>query len=122
MLADKPEVRSEVMGRREDGHGQVGLRRKALMLFAALTLVALVVGSIFGDKGLIDVWEQRRRTQDLEHEVDALRAENARLSEEIRALRTDARAIERLAREQLGLARPDETVFLVTGPQGGARP
>lgn len=122
MLDDKPEVKSEAMSRRDESQGQVGLRRKALLLFAGLALVALVVGSIFGDKGLLDVWEQRRRTQDLEHEVDALRAENARLSEEIRALRTDARAIERLAREQLGLARPDETVFLVTDPEGAARP
>ena len=124
MLADKPEVRSEVMGGTREGlgRGQVGLRRKALLLFAVLALAALVVGSIFGDKGLLEVWEQRRRTEALEHEVDELRAENARLSEQIRALRSDERAIERLAREQLGLARPGETVFLVTGPTDASRP
>jgi cell division protein FtsB len=124
MLADKPEVRSEAMGGAREGlgRGQVGLRRKALLLFAVLALAALVVGSIFGDKGLLEVWEQRRRTEALAHEVDELRAENARLSEQIRALRSDERAIERLAREQLGLARPGETVFLVTGPGDASRP
>lgn len=109
-------------GRDEGVRGQVGLRRKALLLFSGLALVALVVGSIFGDRGLLDVMEQRRRTRALEQHVDELRAENARLSEEIRALRGDERAIERLAREQLGLARPGETVFLVAEGAQAFRP
>ena len=35
------------------------------------------------------------------------------LAEEISALRSDPQAIERLAREELGLVRPGETVFLI---------
>ena len=54
-------------------------------------------------------------------QVEALRARDRgrcaprtpRLAAEIADLRTSPRAIERLAREQLGLARPDETVFLI---------
>jgi cell division protein FtsB len=109
-------------GRDEGGQGHVGLRHKALVLFSVLALIALVVGSVFGDKGVLQVWEQRRRTVELEHQVEALRAENARLSGEIRALRSDARAVERLAREQLGLARPGETVFLITDAQAASGP
>lgn len=109
-------------GRDEGFRGQVGLRRKAVLLFSVLTLVALVVGSIFGDRGLLEVLEQRRRTRALEQQVDELRAENARLSEQVRALRYDARAIERVAREQLGLARPGETVFLVSETAPASRP
>ena len=40
---------------------------------------------------------------------------------EIAALRTSPRAIERLAREQLGLARPDETVFLIREEDASGR-
>lgn len=111
------------MGRHDEGgHGQVGLRHKALVLFSVLALSALVVGSIFGDKGVLQVWEQRRRTAELEQQVDALRNENAKLAAEIRALRTEGSAIERLAREQLGLARPGETVFLLTDAQAASAP
>jgi cell division protein FtsB len=39
--------------------------------------------------------------------------DNRRLATEIAALRSDPRAIERLAREELGLTRPGETVFLI---------
>lgn len=111
------------MGWRDEGPlRQVGLRQKALVLFSVLALIALVVGSIFGDKGVLQVWEQRERTAELERQVDALRLENARLAEEIRALRSDARTLERLAREQLGLARPGETVFLLTDMSQASEP
>ena len=41
---------------------------------------------------------------------------------EIAALKQSPRAIERLAREELGLARPDETVFLIREEDPGGRP
>jgi cell division protein FtsB len=56
---------------------------------------------------------QRERALELAREIEEIRAENLRLAAEIRALRSDPRAIERIAREQLGLARPGETVFLI---------
>ncbi len=59
---------------------------------------------------------------ELRGELETLRAENARLSSEIAALRTSPRAIERLAREELGLARPDETVFLIREVDDAGRP
>ncbi len=98
---------------REETRQDVGLRRKAATLASILALIALVVGSLFGDRGMLHLVEQRERAQALEREIAGLRAENARLAGEIRALRSDPRAVERVAREQLGLARPGETVFLI---------
>ena len=46
-------------------------------------------------------------------EIEALRSENLQLSSEILDLRQSPRAVERVAREELGLARPDETVLLI---------
>ena len=89
------------------------MRRKAAILASILALITLVVGSFFGDRGMLNLVAQRERAAALEHEVNALRSENLRLAGEIRALRSDPRAVERLAREELGLARPGETVFLI---------
>ena len=89
------------------------LRRKAATLFSLLALIALVVGSLFGDRGVLHLITERERALRLTSEVEELRAENGRLAAEIQALREDPRAIERLAREELGLARPGETVFLI---------
>jgi len=92
---------------------QRGLRRKASLLASIIAIIALVVGSLFGDRGILQLMAQRQRALELAREIEEVRAENLRLAAEIRALRTDPRAIERIAREQLGLARPGETVFLI---------
>jgi len=99
---------------------EVGLRRKAATLGSALALVALLVGSLFGDRGLLYLVAQQERTEALRREIEALKAQNAVLAGEIRALRSDPRAIERLARESLGLAREGETVFLIREAEGAA--
>ncbi len=49
--------------------------------------------------------------QRLEAEVRELRLETERLMEEIRALKTDPEVIERIAREELHMIRPDEMVL-----------
>ena len=98
---------------REEKGLSAGLRRKAATLASVLAVIALMVGSLFGDRGLLYLFDQRARTETLAQEIEALRAENGRLADEIVALRTNPAAIERLAREELGLARPGETVFLI---------
>jgi cell division protein FtsB len=97
-----------------------GLRKKAGVLGTVIVLLALVVGSIFGDRGLLNLVQKREQVQDLRREIAALRDENARLLGEIAALKESPRAIERLAREELGFARSDETVFLVHEEESGA--
>ena len=99
--------------RDERGRTDVGLRRKAATLASVILVVALVVGSLFGDRGFLQLVRQQQRAEALAREIEDLRGENRRLAAEITALRSDPRAIERLAREELGLSRPGETVFLV---------
>lgn len=98
--------------------GELGLRRKAATLASILALIALVVGSLFGDGGMLHLLEQRERSKALRTEVEKLRQENSRLAAEILALRQDPRAVERLAREELGMARPGELVFLIRDEAG----
>lgn len=98
---------------REERSGETSLRRKAATLGSIIALVALIVGALFGDRGLLHLLDQRHRAEALAQEIDALQAENASLVLEIAALRSDPRAIERVAREELGMLRPGETVFLV---------
>jgi cell division protein FtsB len=101
---------------REDRPSEAGLQRKAIALGSIIALVALVVGSFFGDRGFLRMVAQRERTESLRQEIEELRSENGRLAAEIAALKSDPRAVEKLAREELGLARPGETVFLVHEP------
>ena len=108
--------------REEANRSEPRARMKAWVLGTAIALIALTVGSVFGDRGILNLFDRRRQVEALRAELEELRSENARLSAEIAALRTSPRAIERLAREQLGLARPDETVFLIREEAERGRP
>jgi cell division protein FtsB len=95
---------------------------RAFVLGTVIALIALGVGSVFGDRGILSMLGEREKVESLRAELDELRAENTRLSAEIADLRTSPRAIERLAREELGLARADETVFLIREAAPGDPP
>jgi cell division protein FtsB len=95
---------------------------RAFVLGTVIALLALGVGSVFGDRGILAMLSEREKVEALRSELETLRAENARLSAEIAELRTSPRAIERLAREELGLARADETVFLIREAAPGDPP
>lgn len=76
--------------------------------------LCIILMSIFaGERGLPAVFKARRDAHELSRRIAAIRAENADLRARAEALRTDPAAIERVARENLGFARPDELV--VTG-------
>jgi cell division protein FtsB len=95
--------------------GEAGLRQKAAVLTCVIAILALLLNGLFGDRGYLHVLEKRDRTEALAREVDHLDGENGRLALEIQALRTEPGAIEKIAREELGLARPGEKVFLILG-------
>ena len=113
-LGANVKAKDQVLPTREDmPRNDSRARRKAWVLGTVIALLALGVGSVFGDRGILNLVEKRRQVSELRLELDSLRAENAQLAAEVGELRKSPRAIERIAREQLGLARPDETVFLI---------
>ena len=67
---------------------------------------------VFGDMGLVRGARQRATLARLGEETLALEAETAALKREVEGLTKDPFRIEALAREQLGLARPGEIIFL----------
>ena len=81
---------------------------------AVVALVAIAVLLLIGMTylPLIQQNEQMRRRIDvLSAELDKQRQTAKQLQTEFDALRSDAKTIERLAREKLGYAKADETVI-----------
>jgi cell division protein FtsB len=85
--------------------------RIALAVFGLLT-VAMLLLAVFNDKGAIEVHAQARKLSATESEIGKIDNENKQLAEEIRALRSDPNAIEKLAREELKLVKPGEIVLV----------
>ena len=89
------------------------VRARLLNYALAFVTVVLVVDALVGDKGLLDTMRARRQHAELSAALVQKRQENARLREDIRRYREDPSAIEALAREELGLMRDGEVLFIV---------
>ena len=87
-------------------------RRTLQMLLVFVTLV-LVINALVGERGLTETLRARKQHQELVTSIERLRGENARLREEARRLRSDPSTIEALARQELGLIKPGEMLFIV---------
>jgi cell division protein FtsB len=73
----------------------------------------LIVDALFGEGGLLATMRARHDYDALKTYVARLQEENAQLREQARQLREDPQAIEAIAREELGLIYPGETLFIV---------
>jgi cell division protein FtsB len=88
-------------------------RRRTVQLALVFVTLVLVINALVGERGLMETLRARRQHQELVSSIDRLRAENARLREEARRLRSDPATIEALARKELGLIKPGELLFII---------
>jgi cell division protein FtsB len=79
------------------------------MVFCAFGLLSYSL--LFGDMGLIKYIELRQNKARLEQEISRLEKENKTLSQQVDSLKKDPYYIEKYAREEYGLAKPDEVIF-----------
>jgi cell division protein FtsB len=81
----------------------------AVVLLAGCFAVRLASGS----NGWASYQSKKTENVRLQQQVEQLQKENEDLEKHINALKHDSAAIEKEAREQLGLARPGETVYVL---------
>lgn len=77
----------------------------------ALALFLIAIHDVFGSHGLLAMRRTQSQIKELRGEIDRLNQENDDLNKQVHALRTDPKAVERIAREEMGLARPGEMIF-----------
>ena len=81
-----------------------------------LALLLLAIHDIFGSHGLLAMRRTQMQMRELRGQVDRLHQENSALNKQVQSLRTDPKAVERIAREEMGLARPGEMIFKLPEP------
>jgi cell division protein FtsB len=88
------------------------LRRTALLALALMVLT-LIVHEIFGENGYLAMRRKQQEFESLQLQIEKLKQENQRLEEQIKSLKSDPKAIEKLAREQMKMARPGELIYVL---------
>ena len=94
--------------------GQRIYRSRRKLATAAMSVLAVMLAYhvVFAANGMV-AYQRKRAEQDrLQRDIVRLQQENDRISQRVRELKSDPRAIEREAREQLKYARPGEVVYI----------
>ena len=83
-----------------------------IMLSIVLTIV-FFISFVFSDRGIAELQHARQRVNGLRSEIARLEAENARLRSEIESVKQSTYAVERIAREDLGMSKPGEVIYML---------
>jgi len=86
-------------------------RYRGVVLALVLLCVALVVNEVFGAKGIVTLRGQKREFDALQQQIRKLQQENQELQIRNQKLQSDPGTIEKTAREQLHMARPNELIY-----------
>jgi cell division protein FtsB len=82
-----------------------------------LFVLALVVHDVFGAHGFIAMRRTQNEIDKVKKDLDRLNKENLELGDQVRALKTDPRLIEKIAREDLQRAKPGEVIIRIPASQ-----
>ena len=92
------------------------LRRRLATFAVALLACSLFVHVMFGANGMIVYKQKRADYEVLRKQIALEQQENDRYTQQIQSLKSDEKAIEKEAREQLGYAKPGEYVYVAPAP------
>lgn len=89
----------------------------------AIGAVAIIFAfALFGDRGILHIFKQKNYQAELQQQLTEIEGTNAKLRQEIAALRGDRHYLERMARSQLGMVGEDEVVYQFVGKDRSQTP
>jgi cell division protein FtsB len=86
-------------------------RRYTYLILLVFMILLIAYYTIFGDRGILKMRKLGNNLENIRASTQKLQEENEGLKREIRLLQEDEEYIERIAREELGLAREDEIIY-----------
>lgn len=89
-----------------------GLRRRIATITVTVLAVSLFIHVMFGANGMIVYKQKRAEYEALQKQIAQVQQENERYTQQIQGLKSDEKAVEKEAREQLGYAKPGEYVYV----------
>lgn len=92
------------------------LRHRIATVAVALLAASLFLHVVFGANGMVMYRQKRAEYESLRKQIAQEQQENDHYTEKIQSLKSDEKAIEKEAREQLGYAKPGEYVYVAPTP------
>ncbi len=76
-----------------------------------VSIIIIICGALLSYQPYSELRRFRKEISELEREIAILRETNKNLRSEIKALREDPFYIEKIARDELGLTKPEEIMY-----------
>ena len=90
---------------------EIKKKRLIFLTIVVLSFIYLSISLVFGDMGLLRYLELNRTKMNLESQLSEINRQNAQLRTQLKLLKEDPFAREKLAREEYGLSKPNEYIF-----------
>lgn len=88
-----------------------GSIQKKYVFGLAVFISAMFILTIFGERGLMHIYQLREERARIQAANTRLREENQKLTEQVNRMRNNQSEIEKIARENLGLVKKGEIVY-----------
>ena len=88
--------------------------RKRRLIFSTVMLLSFIylfISLIFGDMGILKYRELYKKKNHLQMQIQEMNQENLHIRAQIKSFKEDPFYAEKHAREDFGLAKPDEYIF-----------
>jgi len=89
-------------------------------LLMGVFVAVLLVHDIFGTHGYLAMRQKRQEIQKVTRDLEKLNKENQDLQQNVQDLKSDPETIRKIAREEYGLAGPDEKIIKLPAPKPAA--
>ena len=83
------------------------------MILVALLILGGIASLFVTGRATSELQQSRKRVESLHAEIQQLQQENTRLRAEIDSVRKSTYAVERIAREDLGMSKRGEVIYLL---------
>ena len=87
-------------------------KKKVFIGGVGFLLFVLTVASFFGKRGLIEIYRTKRKQEALLQKIVQLEERKGKLERDIEELQKNPKAVEKKAREKLGLVKEGEIVII----------
>jgi len=87
-------------------------KKKVIIGGVVFLLFVLTVASFFGKRGLMEIYRTRRKQEVLLQKIKQLEERKVKLERDVEELEKNPKAVEKKAREKLGLVKEGEIVII----------
>ena len=96
-----------------DPHRATQVTLKAAVMLAGVVTLLAVFSLFFSARPTSELQQSRQRVEALRADIARLQSDNVHLRAEIESVRKSTYAVERIAREDLGMSRKGEVVYML---------